>query len=937
MSKLPAVPKGQFKDAGQQRYADSLQNFAEILSGRKGTGMDRAVLVRDLVDQGLVTLKKGANGKVSVGGPAAGLFPDPGTERFNTPPAPVNFQVNGAFSNIILTWDKPTYTEASATLTEIYRNSVNELSTAVQIAAVQGVIYGDSVGVGAGYYYWVRHINVGHFGAQKAGPYNDANGIHGETNPDIGAVIDDLTQQILDSPLFQEMADQDFQDYTQLQATINQVQNALTTAETDLNASIDSVNAKVDSNKATLQVNINTLNDALNQAKAELDIADENHATAITDLEQTVLDGDSALSSRINALDVAYKAADSAAAANVIAVEQALLDADSALASRLDSVEADYKAADTEAAANLATLEQVVTDADTAMAQRIDTVEADYKAADTAASGRINSLEQVVTDGDSALAERIDQVEVDYKAGDTAAHAAITAAETALASADQALAERIDQFQVEYGDFKGTVTEQATVDATTDRIMSKHLKVSDTSYTVRSEGEKIETNAKISTLEQTLVDANGALASRVDIIEANYKSADTATNAALTSLAEAVANNESASASRMDQIEASYKAADDGLADDIATANASITSLSSTVASSNNALSQRVTNVESDIDGEGGLSARLQTAEQAIATINDDGSEAYQALWNVKATAGDIDAGIGLVAGSNGTSQVMIAASQVFAYDPNNPTGSKTPMFAIDNGAVIMPRALIEKAAIQVLESQTIIADQVVAGVSVTSPAITGGALNGTTLNVNDNFVVNSAGTMTAKNAVITGSTFAGTLSAATGTFAGSLSAATGTFRGTLSAAGGTFNGTVYAKNLIGDVTAGKTTNIGSGSWSSSSWKTIASFSTKSSSTGLPRSLYSLGAIAYVRNAYENSGGVYSFYGYWRVINKSGSTLATGSLTSRQNMPNLMLIPPVTQYIGTGTGAVTLQVRGDVSWPAQSIGSLLITQGEEFN
>lgn len=872
MSKLPAVPKGQFKDAGQQRYADSLQNFAEILSGRKGTGMDRAVLVRDLVDQGLVTLKKGANGKVSVGGPAAGLFPDPGTERFNTPPAPVNFQVNGAFSNIILTWDKPAYTEASATLTEIYRNSVNELSTAVQIAAVQGVIYGDSVGVGAGYYYWVRHINVGHFGAQKAGPYNDANGVHGETNPDIGAVIDDLTQQILDSPLFQEMADQDFQDYTQLQATINQVQNTLTTAETDLNASIDSVNAKVDSNKATLQLNINTLNDALNQAKAELDIADANHATAITDLEQTVLDGDSALSSRINALDVAYKAADSAAAANVIAVEQALSDADSALASRLDSVEADYKAADTAAAANLATLEQVVTDADTAMAQRIDTVEADYKAADTAASGRINSLEQVITDGDSALAERIDQVEVDYKAGDTAAHAAITAAETALTSADQALAERVEQFEVEYGEFTGTVTEQATVDATTDRIMSKHLKVSDTSYTVRSEGEKVETNAKISTLEQTLVDANGALASRVDIIEANYKAADTATNASLTSLAQTVANNESASASRMDQIEASYKAADDGLADDIATANASITSLSqtvttkdqaqstrmdnieagyqsaddavldtlndeisgvnaaitatnasvsslsttvannkqaistrvdnveaayksadaatnatvgtltqtvannntasaqrmdtiesqykaadatlqsnintlsTTVTTNNNALSQRVTTVESDIDGEGGLSARLQTTEQAIATINDDGSEAYQALWNVKATAGDIDAGIGLVAGSDGTSQVMIAASQVFAYDPNNPTGSKTPMFAIDNGAVIMPRALIEKASIEVLESQHIVADDVVAGVSITSPVITGGALNGTTLNVNDRFSVSSTG-----------------------------------------------------------------------------------------------------------------------------------------------------------------------------------------------
>ncbi|WP_322864400.1 phage tail tip fiber protein [Aeromonas allosaccharophila] len=96
-------------------------------------------------------------------------------------------------------------------------------------------------------------------------------------------------------------------------------------------------------------------------------------------------------------------------------------------------------------------------------------------------------------------------------------------------------------------------------------------------------------------------------------------------------------------------------------------------------------------------------------------------------MWAVKASAGEIKAGIGLVAKSDGTSQVFLSASQVFVYDPNNPNGSTAPLLAIDQGKTVIQEALIRKATIQIIHSEKITADYIKAGVSISAPLITGG------------------------------------------------------------------------------------------------------------------------------------------------------------------------------------------------------------------
>ncbi|ELJ8516430.1 TPA: DUF1983 domain-containing protein [Vibrio cholerae] len=177
-------------------------------------------------------------------------------------------------------------------------------------------------------------------------------------------------------------------------------------------------------------------------------------------------------------------------------------------------------------------------------------------------------------------------------------------------------------------------------------------------------------------------------------------------------------------AAQVTQLHASSLARDEAQA---ALNEAKLLDVSTAFANADQALAERVNTVEAVA---GNAKATAQTNAQAIATINQDGSVAFKAMWGAKAQAGEISAGIGLIAKSDGTSQVAVSASQFFVYDPNKP-GTLVPTFAIDNGAVVIPKAIIEKATIQILQAQTIVADEVKAGIEIASPVIHTGQLRG--------------------------------------------------------------------------------------------------------------------------------------------------------------------------------------------------------------
>lgn len=184
-------------------------------------------------------------------------------------------------------------------------------------------------------------------------------------------------------------------------------------------------------------------------------------------------------------------------------------------------------------------------------------------------------------------------------------------------------------------------------------------------------------------------------------------------------------------AAQIEQLHAASQARDEAQA---AATSATLTQLQTVLAQADQSIAQRVDSVEAKANaaGQTGQEAKAaaQTNAQAIATLNQDGSAAYRALWSAKVEAGQITAGIGLIARSDGTSQVAVNASQFFVYDANQP-GKLVPTFAIDEGEVVIPKALIEKATIQILQAQTIVADEVRVGIDLVAPLITAGEYRG--------------------------------------------------------------------------------------------------------------------------------------------------------------------------------------------------------------
>lgn len=193
--------------------------------------------------------------------------------------------------------------------------------------------------------------------------------------------------------------------------------------------------------------------------------------------------------------------------------------------------------------------------------------------------------------------------------------------------------------------------------------------------------------------------------------------------------------------------------------------------------------------------------AKITEVKEAVAYMDENGSVAYRAMWSMKASAGDITTGIGILADSNGTSQVAVSASQFFVFDPNS-VNSLTPLFAISDGAVTIPEAFIKKATIQILNAQEITADYVRAGISIETPTLTSATINGAELNIGAGGSYDGFHTKITAEGII----YTDYLVASGGTLDNITINENCTVKGMLDGADGNFKGTIYGNKILGDV-----------------------------------------------------------------------------------------------------------------------------------
>ncbi|MGU5671160.1 phage tail tip fiber protein [Aeromonas caviae] len=416
------------------------------------------------------------------------------------------------------------------------------------------------------------------------------------------------------------------------------------------------------------------------------------------------------------------------------------------------------------------------TTANSATAQRIDQLKSELQLADQTIKSSITELAQSVASDTQALARKMSAMEVAMNGN----AAAISELNQAVSGDGQSLASKFENISASV-DLTGDAAIGATLAGAeesdrqrkaTGKIRREQKVISDQQQAMATTLEQLDAEFQAESAdlrgqiinEQTVrATETGALAQRVGTVEAEFKAADSALGASISEVAKASADADSALASQIQQVTANYQGADERLtaqitaestarANDVQSLASQINTVSAVAGSKNKTFFQAT--APSNGMGTGDLwfdtsnnnrpyrysgtawvatddpriaanAAAVQSQSQAIADLQNGA----QAMWSIKAQAGDIKAGIGLVAKSDGTSQVALSASQVFVFDPNSST-PLAPLFAIDNGQAVIAEAIIRKATIQILNSEKITADYVKAGVSISSPLINGGQID---------------------------------------------------------------------------------------------------------------------------------------------------------------------------------------------------------------
>jgi len=368
------------------------------------------------------------------------------------------------------------------------------------------------------------------------------------------------------------------------------------------------------------------------------------------------------------------------------------------------------------------------TTANSATAQRIDQLKSELQLADQTIKSSITELAQSVASDTQALAQKMSAMEAAMD-GNTAA---ISELQQAISGDGQSLASKFENMSASV-DLAGDAAIGATLAGAdesdrqrkaTGKIRREQKVLSDQQQAMASTLEQLDAEFQAESAdlrgqiinEQTVrATETGALAQRVGTVEAEFKAADSALGSSISEVAKASADADGALANQIQQVTAEFESGD-------ATLSGQITSESEARAAADGALGKRIDTVTAKT---GELESAVQTQSQAIADL-ENGAEA---MWTTKVQAGDITAGIGLVAKSDGTSQVMVSASQFFVFNPNSPNAT-APLFAIDNGQTVIAEAIIRKATIQIIHSEKITADYIKAGVSISAPLINGGQID---------------------------------------------------------------------------------------------------------------------------------------------------------------------------------------------------------------
>lgn len=758
------------------------------------------------------------------------------------------------------------------------------------------------------------------------------------------------------------------------QARISSVEKVASDADSALAQRIDNVttefkaaDAQANADIRSLEQSSATADEALSlrqdQLAAELTSATAELAANITQEESARVTADEAISRRVSEVEAQFGSDLEDAKARVAAEELARATKDEALAQQISTVDAAFKAADTALSASLSESSKALADSDRALGERISAI--DVTVGDNAAN--ITELQRVVVSNEESQSQRQDKLESEVDIGAASlvegaltgderdrenrkARGVILQQQSTLANQQEAQARTVEQltaeFDAENGEIRAQITNEQLVRSTADEALAQKTSVLE----AQIEGVDQSLSASIAEVARVSADADAVMTEKLNQQQSTMQTADAELSSRINEEATTRADAVESLASQIQQVTADFQKGDDSL-------SGQITTESEARATADGALGKRIDTVAAQA---GELESAVQTQSQAIADLENGA----QAMWSVKAQAGDIEAGIGLVAKSDGTSQVMVSASQFFVFNPNSPNAT-APLFAIDNGQTVIAEAIIRNATIQIIQSEKITADYVKAGVSLSAPII-----NGAVIDMGNSYMSGGAagfgkggpygGWSWTWHTIIyaDGSLYTDRLFASNGSFTGTVNANAGTFKNVTIEETCNVKGTVYANKIVGDVLSAKVVSANSTD-SAGSGHVVASASVKGSRTHAAN-LYCLGVTVevYASGGYRPGGNDQdvpaTISGRLVLTNSAGGIIATAPFKVRSG--SNISIAAASQSItiqggfdaGTGAASISCAVIIDsqsasyggsagVRVPAQSIAFCLLPSGSQFN
>lgn len=575
---------------------------------------------------------------------------------------------------------------------------------------------------------------------------------------------------------------------TELYQSVSTANSATSTHLSELDSSVSGLNSSVTQLQQATSTNTETSASIYDQLKAKTDIS------AIAAASAALSDDESTRQKRYSEASIKHDLT-------------VLTNDHEALAQTVEVLQADFASETAAISAQIANEQTARTTAVDSLAQVVSTIDANYKSADITTNARIATEETARASADSSLSTRVDLV----LATTNSNTAAIQSEQTARTSADNALAQQINSVQVSVNSNISAIKTEQTARATADEALS-----SDIETLFSSVGNN---TAAIQNEASTRALANESLSTQISTVQATANSKNKIylqSSAPTTGLTIGDIWYDSDDNNKSYRWDGTTWAAvsDVRISQNVAAIQSEATARSN----ADSALSSRIDTIQATANN---LTASVQIQSQAISTLESGA----QAMWTVKSQVGDITAGIGLMTDSNGKSQVMISASQLFMFDPNG-TAPTRSIFAVSNGQVVIQKAVIASATIETVTAMSITADYVRAGISLTSPNLVGGTLS---IGSGDNSCFMEGGSIGIGkggpygawgwgwHTIIynDGGIYTDRLHASSGDFTGYVHATSGYFENVTIAENCDVRGTIYANKIVGDVIAIKPMDLG--------------------------------------------------------------------------------------------------------------------------